>query len=491
MRVTSKLQITDLQKRLILDHGVRKLKLKIHKNQILSLRTNVDQEIIESLKREVLTFERYLNDDKKSGGAIVLSDNFEQEKKSLETLEVDLSRLRSQVGELPLGSARDELLLVLNKLEGMKEPLQRLKELNQSVKKLLKLLGTFIQREIELFETEFNLLVMIGEKDYSNVSNIVEELIVNINTIETNFEDEEAQVIEPLKALLNQKTETHKKIEELEAALISEEKLETDKIKEHLRSLNPLQAKEYLETLQILAINYSLEGKNIDNLGRIFGFVQRFKRFFDRKRAKIESEKRIQGVQEKNALKELTRIDPLLGLKNRRAMDEECITQIKQMFRNGGVLGFMMIDLDRFKEVNDTWGHPIGDIALKTTARALKENLRPGDNVYRYGGEEIAILLPDVKSEEFLLRAGERMRTAIFTRNEEEKIKNNPYKVLGERRITASFGAVCVHFSFSKEKVSDERAEEIFTQIKTAADKMLYKAKENGRNQVRITRIDI
>ena len=149
-----------------------------------------------------------------------------------------------------------------------------------------------------------------------------------------------------------------------------------------------------------------------------------------------------------------------------------------------------MVDIDHFKSVNDTWGHPVGDVALKFVVEALKESLRPGDSAFRYGGEEIAIIITNNPNEENLMNIGNRMRDKVTQKIEYEKTRNEVLAKMETRKITISIGAACMYLNKRKE-FNSKMIEIKAVELKTEADKMLYVAKNNGRNQVRITRIDI
>lgn len=123
-----------------------------------------------------------------------------------------------------------------------------------------------------------------------------------------------------------------------------------------------------------------------------------------------------------------------------------------------------MLDLDHFKQFNDTYGHPMGDKALVKVAEILRKDLRDIDTVARYGGEEFAIILPGV-DEKLALRASERIRKGL---------EDYRFKVVnGKFRLTLSIG-----ISLYEKGVGAE-------EMVTRADKALYWVKQHGRNQVK------
>jgi diguanylate cyclase (GGDEF)-like protein len=98
-------------------------------------------------------------------------------------------------------------------------------------------------------------------------------------------------------------------------------------------------------------------------------------------------------------LKRLAAMDPLTGLYNRRALEEFAQMEIARVRRGGEPFLFMLIDMDLFKRINDSFGHAVGDIALKQVASTLRSNLRTQDVIGRLGGDEFAVLLPSTDRE--------------------------------------------------------------------------------------------
>jgi diguanylate cyclase (GGDEF)-like protein len=161
----------------------------------------------------------------------------------------------------------------------------------------------------------------------------------------------------------------------------------------------------------------------------------------------------------------LASIDGLTGVFNRRHVLELAEQEFVQARRYGRYLSAIMLDLDRFKQVNDTYGHPTGDEALRILAFICQENLRSADILGRYGGEEFLILMPETGHEPALIAAERIRRQVEITALPTEK---------GPARVTISLGVATF------EPGSDLS----LNQLIKNADDALYAAKGNGRNQV-------
>ncbi len=154
--------------------------------------------------------------------------------------------------------------------------------------------------------------------------------------------------------------------------------------------------------------------------------------------------------------------DALTQLPNRRRMEIDLDREVGASHRYGRPLGFAMIDVDRFKDYNDTLGHQAADVALQTIARILAASVRGSDTVYRYGGEEIAVVMRETDLESACL-LGERLREAV----------EHHFAAPGEPRpVTVSVGVASmpVHATSLPSLVG-------------AADQALYEAKRSGRNR--------
>ena len=164
-------------------------------------------------------------------------------------------------------------------------------------------------------------------------------------------------------------------------------------------------------------------------------------------------------------LQQQSYIDQLTGLYNRRFLDEIADKLSAQVKRRGTSLGILMIDIDYFKQINDKYGHDVGDRVLKEIASVIKSSVREADYVIRFGGEEILVLLVDVK-EGTAKKVAEKIRRAI-----ENKVIEISGGVI---KKTVSIGVS----EFPKD------CDGKFWQCIKFADVALYRAKEEGRNRV-------
>ena len=176
-----------------------------------------------------------------------------------------------------------------------------------------------------------------------------------------------------------------------------------------------------------------------------------------------------QLVEEKTkALIELANRDPMTNLYNRRYFNEISKTLFNLAKRDNQELSILMIDLDRFKNINDTYGHLIGDDVLQLTAKVLMQNTRESDIVIRFGGEEFVVLLPNTTIEGALSIA-EKIRSAL----EQEELELESQESI---RFTASIGIA------TYENAVDADIDALILK----SDKALYSAKEAGRNCIKL-----
>ena len=174
-------------------------------------------------------------------------------------------------------------------------------------------------------------------------------------------------------------------------------------------------------------------------------------------------------LEEKLVAQTLT--DELTGLANRRSFDDTLDREWKRTLREGSQLSLLLIDIDNFKGLNDTYGHQVGDDCLRTISAALLTAARGADTVARYGGEEIAVILPCADSIG-AVETAERFRSAIAALRLTHEA--NPE---GGGWVTASIG---VATALARQGGTIRMPESLLL----AADTALYKAKHGGRNRV-------
>ncbi|MCW8955143.1 MAG: GGDEF domain-containing protein, partial [Sulfurimonas sp.] len=162
----------------------------------------------------------------------------------------------------------------------------------------------------------------------------------------------------------------------------------------------------------------------------------------------------------------LSQTDALTGLWNRRHLEESLDIEFKRARRYNHDMSIMMIDLDHFKNINDTYGHMAGDEVLRQISTRIKECQRETDFIGRYGGEEIVVILPETDLETSAQIADSILKT----------IAAKPVKFESDSiPVTTSIGISCLRKEHSS-----------YPMIFAEADEALYKAKENGRNRVEI-----
>jgi two-component system chemotaxis response regulator CheY len=169
-------------------------------------------------------------------------------------------------------------------------------------------------------------------------------------------------------------------------------------------------------------------------------------------------------------LKKMALIDPLMGIPNRHKFYHSIDTIHDLRTRYDERYALVVIDVDRFKSYNDTYGHLSGDKVLEDVGETIRSTLRTSDEAFRYGGEEIVVILPHQDSEEAFTVA-ERIREKIQSLGISHKLNDPPM-------VTVSCGVACSH--------NPRKNAELWEEVLDWADRALYKAKADGRNCSRI-----
>lgn len=215
-----------------------------------------------------------------------------------------------------------------------------------------------------------------------------------------------------------------------------------------------------LEGLDLGADDYLIKPINLLELGARVRSMLRIKALQDEL---LSTNDRLQEINEK--LHEISMTDPLTGIFNRLYFTKRFAYEFQRAARYQIKLSCLMLDIDHFKQVNDTHGHQMGDEVLKRVAKILKESLRKVDLLARYGGEEIVIVLPETDHERGM-QVAERLRESVAGAEH-----HYGGKVV---RVTCSMGVSALPESDAKD--CDD--------LLRLADEALYRAKEAGRDRV-------
>jgi diguanylate cyclase len=184
----------------------------------------------------------------------------------------------------------------------------------------------------------------------------------------------------------------------------------------------------------------------------------------------MTAQEKIRHLQEElSQLSEVVRVDQLTGVLNRRGFDDAILREVSRVKRTRGTLALAMLDVDNFKQLNDTYGHQVGDVALQHLAQVIRDTLRPTDVISRFGGEEFIILLPDTDIEA-ANNAITRLQRALTKR----------FFMGNNQRLLITFSA----------GISIYRQEEDQMTAISRADQAMYLAKKAGKNRV-MTEIDL
>jgi diguanylate cyclase len=180
-------------------------------------------------------------------------------------------------------------------------------------------------------------------------------------------------------------------------------------------------------------------------------------------------EKILKLQEELSQLSEKVSIDQLTGVLNRRGLDEAMVREISRAQRGGSQLCIALLDIDNFKNFNDTYGHHVGDTALQHLAKVIQDTMRPTDIAARFGGEEFVILLPDTAIEQ-----------AVETISRLQRALTKQFFLGNNERLLITFSAGVSLFNKDEEPVT----------VLNRADQAMYLAKKTGKNRV-MTEVDL
>jgi len=292
---------------------------------------------------------------------------------------------------------------------------------------------------------------------------ILSDLVVS--ALGTEQEEFEA-FLKSLNERLNQLQQWLSQGEELETKFTQASKDFDQKMRGHLDELKEVlasgdtQALKGSVTNQLDEVFATLDGFKLEQRSREIAFQTHIKELGDRLRSMETELQAAKDQLNKSQLKAMT--DSLTQLPNRGAYDLHIQKEYERFRRYGGELSLLVCDVDKFKSINDNYGHQAGDKVLQLISRQVKKGTRETDMLARYGGEEFVVILPETDIEA-AFQVGEKIRA---------EVAKSPFHFKGTRvQITISCGVAAFKKGYRPEQVFD------------AADAALYKAKENGRNQ--------
>ena len=193
-----------------------------------------------------------------------------------------------------------------------------------------------------------------------------------------------------------------------------------------------------------------------DREGKIVGAIETFSGNID----VVTTRRRLQE------LHRAAMIDPLTGVGNRRYLDGRLNALLAEFNSNATIAGLLFMDIDQFKQFNDTYGHNTGDMVLRMVARTIRHAVRATDTVGRWGGEEFIAILYDIEDPASLMAAANKVRAQV------------QYSHLGmdgqELAVTISIGGTLLH------------PDDTSLSLVARADALMYRSKQSGRNHVTI-----
>lgn len=227
-----------------------------------------------------------------------------------------------------------------------------------------------------------------------------------------------------------------------------------------------LKGNSLTQDIPIIMITAKTEGEDVKRALDL-GAFDYIKKPVDEVEVVARVQSALRYKQQQNKLKEMASRDGLTGAYNHALLIELFQKELAKQKRSGGNIAFIMLDIDYFKKVNDTYGHMAGDVVLKELTQIITHNVRNSDIIGRYGGEEFGIVLTDIQLDT-VYQLCERIR---------QSIESNVFAIGTESlNITVSMG---VYFKTAGDNIS-------MGEMIKKADEALYKAKHTGRNKVEI-----
>ncbi len=416
------------------------------------------QKIISQIRSEVLPVFRQVDYVSKEEDVL---------KKELEQISFAESILQQEIAEAQKAYAQDrfgeeakhKIAVFLQRTEQLKKEQFRERSLNDQVRSAVRNIGPIIRQELALIdEEEAKLERLEGSADNAERVRLAEEVGSLVSSLQLALFKEKNMVIDPLNSVLRIKIDVASKARNLIEDRKREGQITLDDVKKDMRSLTkPDELTEYSLLIQ-------QHPRLSDDKCKIF-----------LSKAGAVSLVKVKESVFERAWESIT--DGLTGIFNKRYYLKRIHEVIKEAQETGSDVSLLVCDLDKFKLVNDTYGHKVGDDALIEVVNIISANKKRRDVFARYGGEEFALIVHEPISERVL--TAERIRRTVeqmSSRFVQER------KITDRAALTVSIGVST--FKGTGERVSngviDQAAEVLFD----VADNALYFAKEQGRNRV-------
>ncbi len=497
------IQLTNAQLRLIQDYNIRSKAILKNKEAVQELigfvkdiiRTNafssadaralaasvrrVDAEIDNALSS--LQLEESLGTHE----FVPLKDEEATDETALRMLETEVVSITKSAELLPKGAVKSQLMDFLARLREQKSRIQRELEINQYLEAILGNYVPIVLEEHELLNKQKDILKRyafdtLTEDVKVMLSEMNREHMELANRLEALVQKEKKEFIDPFKTFTDQKYEVNRRIAQLSAQPV----ITKEAIKQDLRSLSPVQAEEYLRLLDKQFHRFEPTAIRVMQEAKIFG--DRFANFFRAKKDIMAQRKEYALERDLTMAQRRASVDPLTNAYTRGFFDDQYPLRIQAGMRRG-VVSFLIFDIDKFKSVNDTYGHDVGDWVLSQVVLIAKQSLRSGDLLFRLGGEEFVVLFETGTQHNDAVGIAERIRKAIeeeslrtIQRSDDpllEKIKAH------QRAITISGGVATVNF-LKDVQLSPDDVRMLAGVLKRRADEKLYEAKTGGRNRI-------
>ena len=416
------------------------------------------QKTISRIRSEILPVFRQV--DYVSKEEDVLKKELEQISLSESILQQEISEAQQAYAQDRFGEeARHKIAAFLQRTEQLKKGQFRERSLNDQVRSAVRNIGPIIRQELALIDEEESKLGRLEKSsDKGERVRIAEEIGNLVSSLQLALFKEKNLVIDPLNAILRIKIDVESKARSLIEERRRAGKITLDDVKKDMRGLTkPDELTEYSLLIQ-------QHPKLSDDKCKIF-----------LSKAGAKSLMKVKESVFERAWESIT--DGLTGIFNKRYYLKRIHEVVKEAQETGSEISLLVCDLDKFKLVNDTYGHKIGDEALIEVVNIISANKRRHDVLARYGGEEFALIAHEPISERVF--TADRIRSTV---EQVSKLFVQERGITDRSSLTVSIGVST--FKGTGERVSNSVIDQAAELLFDVADNALFSAKNLGRNRV-------